>query len=266
MPVVEANGAELFYETVGAGEPVVLLNGIMMTTQSWALQTAPLAERYRCILHDFRGQLRSPAPGPIRMEQHVEDLAALLDDLEVDSAHLVGTSYGAEVGLLFALAYPERVQSLALVAAVSHVEPLLHRQVRLWADTARDAPERLYEVSAPHNFSNRFLAEHPEAVERGRARLAEHPPAFFHAFAELCEAFLELNVRDRLVEIAAPTLVLCGEEDALKPVSYSRIIARQIAGTEFIVIPEAGHAVVIERADTVNTALLGFLSKHASTP
>lgn len=263
MPVAQLNGTEIFHEVLGTGEPVVLLNGIMMTTGSWALQTRRLAERYRCVLHDFRGQLRSGKPaGPYRLEEHVDDLAALMDELGIGRAHLVGTSYGGEVGLLFSLAHPERVQSLAVASSVSHVEPLLRQQVRVWADTARHAPERLYDVTAPHNFSNRFLSTRADALEQGRARLAAYPAEFFPAFAELVDAFAALDVTGRLPEITAPTLVLCGEEDALKPPAYSRIIAERIAGAEILLVPGAGHAVVIEEAETVNTALLGFLAKH----
>jgi 3-oxoadipate enol-lactonase len=261
---IDIGGVDIHYETVGAGEPVVLLNGIMMTTQSWALQTRRLAGHYRCVLHDFRGQLKSGKPeGPYTMEQHVGDLDALLSHVGIERAHLVGTSYGGEVGLMFAFTRPHRVKSLTVISSVSYLEPLLHQQVRVWADTALNAPERLYDVTAPLNFSNSFLAAHPEVLQQGRERLRGYPADFFPSFAGLVEAFAALDITSRLPEIAAPTLVVCGEVDLLKPVSYSRIIAARIAGAEFLVVPEAGHAVVIERAETVNTALLGFLAKHA---
>jgi 3-oxoadipate enol-lactonase len=261
--IFESDGVEIFYETVGEGEPVLLLNGIMMTTQSWVLQTRRLAGRHRCVLHDFRGQLKSGKPaGPYRMEQHVTDACALLDFLGIERAHVVGTSYGGEVGLMLAFTHPARVKSLAVISSVSHVEPLLRQQVGVWADTARYAPERLYDVTAPHNFSNAFLAAHPEVLQQGRERLRSYPAGFYEAFAGLVEAFAALDITSRLAEIAAPTLVVCGEADALKPVWYSRIIASRIPGAEFLVVPDAGHAVVIERAETVNTALLGFLAKH----
>jgi 3-oxoadipate enol-lactonase len=261
---VAVGGVELYYETVGGGEPVVLLNGVMMTTQSWILQTRRLAAGYRCVLHDFRGQLKSGKPaGPYRMEQHVGDLLALLDRLEIPAAHLVGTSYGGEVGMMCAFMHPERVKSLAVVSSVSHVEPLLRQQVEVWAETARHAPARLYDVTAAQNFSNAFLSAHPEVLQQGRERLNACPADFFEAFAGLVEAFAELDITDRLPGIAAPTLVVCGEADVLKPVSYSRLIASRIPQAEFLVVPDAGHAVIIERAETVNTALLGFLAKHA---
>lgn len=252
----------LFHEIHGEGEPLVLLNGIMMTTASWAAETRVLSTRYRCVLHDFRGQLRSDKPpGPYAMSEHVDDLAALLDRLGIESAHLAGTSYGGEVAMLFALAHPARVRSLSLIACVSHVEPPLRATIETWAATARSRPDDLYGVSAPDNFSPAFLARRPEFVTHGRARLRTYEPEFFRAFTELCDAFNELDVTARLHEIHCPTLVVCGEHDALKPPSYSRTIARAIPGAEFLMVADAGHAVVIEKPDEVNTALLGFLAK-----
>ncbi len=262
MPNVHVNGIELYYEIQGEGEPVVFLNGVMMTAQSWILQTRLLSRRYRCILHDFRGQLLSGKPeGPYTLELHVEDLRALLDEIGVETCHLVGTSYGGEVGMIFAYTYPERALSLAVISSVSHVTTLQRRQVDLWAETALEEPGRLYRLTVPCNYSEAFLADNLALVKIGEKRLAEFPPEYFQAFPKLIEAFKGLDIRDRLPEIQCPTLVLCGENDALKPVAESRLIARAVPRAEFLVIPEAGHAVVIERPDTVNTALLGFLDK-----
>jgi 3-oxoadipate enol-lactonase len=249
---------QLTYEIAGEGEPLVLLNGIMMTVRSWASQTQALSARYRCVLHDFRGQLRNPVPGPFAMSEHVDDLAELLDRLEIGSAHIVGTSYGGEVGMMFALAHPERVRSLSAIACASHVEPPLAEAVTLWRDVAREAPEKLYEISAPYNYAPSVLTL--DFVEQGKERLRRCPPDFFTNLADLCDAFLALDITDRLDEIHCPTLVICGERDALKPISYSRTIASGIAGAKLHVIEGAGHAVALERPDAVNALLIRFLA------
>jgi len=253
MPAVD-----VFHEVAGSGEPLVLLNGVMMTTQSWVFQTRALSERFTCVLHDFRGQLRTPFSGPSDMRDHVRDLAALLDRLGIDQAHFVGTSYGGEVAMLFALAHPRRVRSLSLIACVSHVEPPLREAVSLWRDTALREPETLYDVSAPYNFSPEILT--PSFVEQGRARLRSYPPAFFTGFAALCDAFLALDVTHRLPEIEAPTLVIAGERDILKPPHSSEIIAAGIPGARLEIVGGAPHALAIERHQDVNALLLDFLS------
>ena len=240
-----------------ATTPVALLNGIMMTVDSWVFQTRALSPYVPLITHDFRGQLRNLVPGPYELRQHVDDFRELLDREGVDRVHVVGTSYGGEVGMMFALAHPERVASLCVIACVSHVEPPLRASVELWRDTARNAPEQLYDLTAPYNFSPAFLTD--AFLEAGRRRLAKYPPEFFPAFADLCDAFLTLDITARLHEIEAPALVIAGERDVLKPLHYSETIAATIPKAKLHVVPAAPHAVVIEKSHEVNALLFDWL-------
>jgi 3-oxoadipate enol-lactonase len=255
---------KLHREVAGSGEPLFLLNGIMMTTATWQLQTRVLAETYQCVLHDFRGQLRSDKPpGPYSMQTHVDDLAALMDELQIERAHLVGTSYGGEVGMMFAGSHPDRVRTLSAIACVSRVDDALRAGVVRWAETARNRPHELWAVALPHNYSPAFIAANPAFIEAGRQRVSALPREWFDALADLCEAFTTLDVR--LGKITCPTLVVVGEHDALKPVSASQEIAAGIADSRLVVIEDAGHAVVIEKPDAVNAALLEFLSGATTT-
>ena len=112
-----------------------------MTIQSWTPQLVLFKKRYQCIMHDFRGQLLSDKPDePYSMEQHADDFLKLLDHLKIEKCHIIGTSYGGEVGLVFAYKYPHRVNSLAVIASVSYVEPLLREQVESWAELAQSNP------------------------------------------------------------------------------------------------------------------------------
>ncbi|MBV8516622.1 MAG: alpha/beta fold hydrolase [Acidobacteria bacterium] len=247
---------DVFHEIRGDGEPLFLLNGIMMTTASWAQETRRLAKSYRCVLHDFRGQLRTPVPGPYALRDHVDDLAALFDRLGIDRAHLAGTSYGGEVAMLFALAHPERVRTLTVIASVSHSEAPLRASVTRWRDTALHAPDALYDLTLPDNFSPDFVT--PVLAQQGRDRLSTYPPEFFRAFADLCDAFLTLDITDELHAIRCPTLVIAAERDALKPVHYSEIIASRIPNARLAIVPNAGHAVVIERPDAISALIEPF--------
>lgn len=264
MPVRELNGVDIHYEVVGRGEPVVLLNGVMMTTQSWVLQTSVLRRRYRCVLHDFRGQLLSEKPaGPFDLDDHAEDLRALLDHLGIERCHMVGTSYGGEVGLVFALTYPGRVKSLSVIASVSEVGEELDRQVATWARAAAETPDDLYRISLPMNFSAKFVAANPDVIDKGEARIQACPPEFFSGLVTLIDAFRRLDITGELHRIDCPTLILVGGADVLKTESYSRLLAENIPAAEFLVVPDAGHAVIIEKPGEVNTALLGFLAKSS---
>jgi len=143
----DLNGTTIAYEVTGDGLPLLLLNGVMMTMQSWALQVPRLSARFCCVLHDFRGQLRSGKPGRYTLQQHVDDLRALLDLLGIERADVAGTSYGGENGMLFALAHPERVRRLVAIACVSEADDALRATVGRWIDVARHDPDRLYEAT-----------------------------------------------------------------------------------------------------------------------
>jgi 3-oxoadipate enol-lactonase len=264
MPTAELHGIRIYYDLLGEGESVAFLNGVMMTTQSWVLQTSLFRHRYRCLLHDFRGQLLSDKPEePWSLEDHAQDLRALLDHLEIGSCHLVGTSYGGEVGMIFTHTWPERVKSLSVISSVSEVGPELDRAVARWSKTALEAPGELYRVALPFNFSPGFIEANPQLVEQGEERLRACPAEFFPAFARLVDAFRRLDITDNLERIESPTLVLVGEGDTLKPPSYSRLIAERIPDCELLLVPGAGHAVILEKPHEVNSAILGFIEKHS---
>ena len=140
MPRLLVNGVEIYYELHGPeeAEVLVLSNGVLMSTASWGLQTPVLAMHYRVLLYDCRGMWRSEHPqGPYTMELHAEDLAALLDALEIQAAHIAGISYGAEVSMAFALKYPERVLSLFLASGVSESDAVLRGFIQTWAAAAQ---------------------------------------------------------------------------------------------------------------------------------
>ena len=264
MPTIQANGIQLYFEQHGwdnPGDVLVLSNGILMSTASWAYQTPVLSRHCRLLLFDCRGMWQSEhPPGPYTMEQHADDLAALLQVLGVETAHIGGISYGAEVSMVFALRYPERTRSLILSSAVSQVDPLLRGMMDGWisAVRAKDA-DMLFEVTLPVNFSERWIAANPAALQAARQRYRNLD---MDAFLELLLSFSQLDITADLHRIGAPALVMVGEEDILKPRKYAEIIAAQIPNSEFVVIPHAGHAVLWEQASVFNSLILGFVAKQ----
>ncbi len=263
MPRIEANGIQLYYEVHGPpdADVLVLSNGVLMSTASWAYQTPVLSQHYRLLLYDCRGMWQSDHPvGPYTMELHADDLAALLARLDIGLAHIGGTSYGAEISLAFALKYPERTQSLIVTSAVSQVDAQLKGMIDAWAYAARARdPEMLYQVVYPLTFSEAWIADNQEALALARER---YELLDMDAFLELLRCFSGLDLTARLHQISAPTLIVVGEEDALKPRKYSEIMAAEIPDTEYAIIPRAGHAAMWEQAGVFNSLVLGFLAKH----
>jgi 3-oxoadipate enol-lactonase len=263
MPKIHANGIEIYYEWHGSEDAAVLVlsNGILMSTASWAYQTPALAQHYRVLLYDCRGQWQSDHPdAPYSIEQHADDLAALLDALGVERAHIAGVSYGAEISLIFGYKYPAKTKSVIAAACVSEIDVVLRGVGEMWLDAAqRHDPELFFRVTYPFNFSARWIAANAPLLEQARARYAKLD---FDAVANLTQAFLNLNITAQLYRIAAPTLLIVGEEDALKPRRYTDKIANEIPQVEYAIVPRAGHSVMWEQAQTFNSIVLGFLSQH----
>jgi 3-oxoadipate enol-lactonase len=261
MPTIQVNGTELYYELHGPedAEVLVLSNGVLMSTASWGLQTPVLAKHYRVLLYDCRGMWKSAHPkGPYTMELHADDLAALLDALNIETAHIAGISYGAEVSMAFALKYPQRVRTLFLSSTVSESDPVLEGFIGTWSAAARSRDsQRLYDVSYMLNFSDAYIAANRFALEAAASRYAQLD---MDAVLELFDCFDRLDITKELHRITARTLVLVGENDILKPRKYGERIVREIPGADLVVVPGAGHAICLEKPTLFNAILLGFLA------
>lgn len=264
MPKLHANSIELYYELHGPtdADVLVLSNGVLMSTASWVYQLPVFSKQYRVLLYDCRGQWQSDHPHePYSMELHADDLAALLDVLKIDKAHLAGISYGAELSLTFALKYPERARSLILSSTVSHVEPTLRSIIQMWIEAAkRKDVEMFYRVTYPFNFAEAWIVANPQLLAQARTR---YESLDLDAVVNLCEAFLKLNITADLHRIKTPTLLMVGEQDSLKPRHYADIIAREMPHAEYVIVPGSGHALCWEKYQVFNSWVLGFLAKQS---
>jgi len=264
MPRIQANGIELYYELHGeqnVDAPVLVLsNGILMSTASWGLNLPGLARHLRVLLYDCRGMWRSDHPaGPYSMDLHAQDLAALLDALSIREAVIGGISYGGEVSLAFALQYPERTRALVLADCVSQVDQVLAGAAGSWADAARARDARqLFNVTYPWNFSDSWIQANPQALQ---ASAGKYEQLDFDSLLELLDCFQRFNVTAELLKIHAPTLVMVGEADILKPRKYAEIIAGAIPGARLAVVPGSGHALCLEKPDVFNALVLGFIQQ-----
>ena len=242
MPKLEINDVSLFYDLKGDGdETVAFLNGVAMSTEGWAAQTQFFSENYRVLLHDFRGQGKSTLVSEgITFAMHARDMAALLDSLGIDRLHIVGVSYGAEVGMYFALMYPGRVKSLTLGTAVSESDPFLKAMVESWIEAAKTYNGTLFfKVMAPTVYSKSFYATHKKWLDDYAQLFGKTVTSqWMNAFAELCRNFLTLDVTDRLSEVRVPALVISAAEDILKPPSYGQTIHEMIQGPYRSHLPE----------------------------
>jgi 3-oxoadipate enol-lactonase len=264
MSYVTTNGVKLFYEEQGEGEPLLLLNGIFMSTKSWAIISNVLAKKYRVILHDFRGQGLSDKPsGDYTFNMHSDDIKGLLESLNIKSAHIAGTSYGGEAGMDFASRFPEMVKTLTIISSVSEIDMGLKLICERWINAllTKDAEvfikEWLNDTYSEQFLKNTYSIIHPKILE-------SFEDFDYSACKRLMDCFMTLEKNPqtgKLSSITAPTLVIAGELDTLKPLKYSEIIHRAIKNSELHVVKGAGHAVTVERPQEILTLILGFIEK-----
>ena len=248
------------YLEAGAGPPLVLLHGIGSSAESWRDQLAGLADIRHVLAWDAPGYGAStplPSARPT-VADYADRLALLLDALGLERIALAGHSLGALIAGAFAARRPGRVERLVLAdAAIGHgVDPAapLPPRVRLRLDDlAAHGPEEFARRRAPRLLS---AAATPAQLERVHETMARIDPAGYRqAVAMLAQG----NLRADAGAITAPTLVLCGSEDAVTPPEGNRALAAAIAHARYVELADAGHASYIERPGAFNAAVRKFL-------
>lgn len=257
----------LSHQVDGHGEPLLLLNGGMMSFSAWEDFIPLLAERYRVVRCDFRGQLRSPGVPLAGFPGHAEDLLRLLDHLGVDRCHVAGTSYGAFAGLHFAALAPERIASLVAMTVTDRVSCDMWAEAREMVVACREAlaggsRERVYDLIAAFAFSPEWAAANASDIASRRALVTHLPNSWFEGLAGLLAALEGLDIAPLIPRISCPVLVLLAEGDRAMPRAGGEALAKGLLRGELTVVPASGHALVVEKPRDTLDILLAFLARH----
>ncbi|MEW6337616.1 MAG: alpha/beta fold hydrolase [Acidobacteriota bacterium] len=244
--------APLAHRVEGAGEPLLLLNGGMMSIAAWDEIAAVLAAGHRVVRCDFRGQFLSPGPAHRTLDDHAADVAALLDALRIDSAHVVGTSFGAEVGIVLAARHPERVRSLVAATAFDRATPAMTRLAHDLREACREAAAggdggRMFDAMLPVTYSDRFREANAEMLDTRRGRVAALPPSWFAGVDGLLATVEDLDLRPLLGGVRCPVLVAVAGLDLTAPPERGRALAAALPGARLVEVPDSGHALVVEQ-------------------
>lgn len=269
MSYLKVNGVNLYYELKGnldSEETVVFFNGVMASANSWSFQV-PIFEKlgYKVLVHDFKGQLLSDKPeGPYSFKEHAFEAKELISALGINKVHIIGTSYGGEVAMRFAIDYPEYVKSISVIDSVSELDEVLKHFVESWKVLAEgEDAERFFFGMIPSIYGNSFIEKNLSMLKDRAAALKSAPKDYFKGQVYLYDTFKsDLNMTDELNKIKCPSLVVCGEEDILKPRKFSKIISDNIPCSEFAIIPDCGHVTIFEKPEVLNSLLLGFVIKN----
>jgi pimeloyl-ACP methyl ester carboxylesterase len=260
---LQVDGTRIRYIDVGRGAPVVFLHGLGASMYAWRRNLAAVAAAgFRVIAFDNRGfGLSDKPPAPYDNAAYARLAIALMDSLRLTDAVLVGHSMGGAIAAQVAIEHPARVRGLVLVgsAGLGAREPLLFRVAR-WPVLG---PAAL--ALRGRGFTARLLrstyfdpGKVTEAdVDQYYAPVAQ--PEYGRALRGVLQHFRFTALEGRLDRIAAPTLVLWGEEDRWVPMGLGRALAAGITRSAFVSVPRAGHSVQEEAPDEVNHLVTRFL-------
>jgi 3-oxoadipate enol-lactonase len=259
--MTEGTTVELHHLFEGSEEAPVLVmaNSLGTTLRMWDEGAPALRERFRLLRYDHRGHGGSPVPpGLYTIEDLGRDALALLDGLGIERFSWCGLSIGGMVGMWLASEAPERVEGLVLCCTSALLGPreLWDERIRVARKEGMDA---LVDSVVVRWFTPEFFSAHPETVEKAAAMLRGTDP---EGYAGCCAAIRDMDLRDRLGQIRAPTLVISAAEDPATPPEHGELIRNSIPGAGFEVIPGASHLANIERPEAVTRAILDHLARQ----
>ena len=239
--------------------------GIGYDATLWTLAQVPaLSRMFQVVIFDNRDVGRSSiATGPYTIADMADDVAALMDALDIKRAHLLGLSMGGMIAQEFALRHAGRLHRLVLSGCGAAPARSVFDPIRTWNWVK--ATDKTGEVFACQQFtwlfSNAFL-RNKEAVQQTINLLTSNPhPVGPEAYNRQAQAYLRYDALDRLADLKSPTLVIVGEQDLLTPPWICREVADRIPGSQFEIIKGDGssHVVPIERPDEFNHLVTRFL-------
>jgi 3-oxoadipate enol-lactonase len=257
---IENQGAKIYWDEQGQGDPVLLIMGLGYPSDMWYRTRQILAKQYRTIALDNRGVGRSDMPpGPYPIALMASDALAALDAAGAANAHVYGVSMGGMIAQEFALQYPQRVRSLILgctaaggphaVRAEADATQMLMARGNMTAEQAAEAAiPFIYDSGTPRRRIDEDFAIRRPWFPRSEAYVAQ------------LMGILAWEADSRLPQINAPTLVIHGETDRLVPIGNGCRIAERIPHAKLVRLANASHLYSTDQPDAAHAAVLEFLS------
>lgn len=279
MPIVKLpTGVDLYYESHGQGEPLVLVPSTAFSADVWKPYQVPaLSKSLNLIIHDPRGCGRSTAVQEVyTIDQMANDIVALLDHLGIRSAHVLGHSMGGRIGLSMTLNHPARVKSLILAASGSGpaarpgsdcIPGLPHRMVVELVEMGFEECIRHEICGSDTFFTKNFRERYPEKVEEFY-KLAWATHAKLSEYVHIIIARHNWEGTHRLGDVKVPTLVVIGDGDAGRSnhLAQAEVLAKRIPGAELKILKRQSHGFFWQAPEETNELILSWISQFIDIP
>lgn len=265
MPKAQSNGIELYYETHGAGQPLVLISGLGYPLWQWHKMVPFLAEHFQVVTFDNRGVGQSDKPaGPYTAQMLAADTAGLLDALDIENAIIAGHSMGGFIAQAMALDFPQKVKKLILCSTNfggPHHVPVTAEAMKVLIDVTSDALTRL-KNGLVISTAPGWAEKNPEMIEAWIQWRVANPiePAPYQAQLAIGLGLMTeaAAFENKLLRLNVPTLILFGAHDKVVPPENTSLLAEKISGSKVVILPDAGHFFPIEIAEAASRTITDF--------
>ena len=258
MPFIDVGELKTHYALTGEQAPVLLFSNSLGTDFSmWDAQLPELQRHFRILRYDTRGQGKSSVTrGDYTIAQLGRDVLSMLDSLRLERVHFCGLSMGGSIGIWLGIHAPQRLDRLILCNTAARIGTMEVWNARI-ATVRKDGMKSVAAAVVERWFTPEFRASCPDQVARTQRMLENSPP---EGYAACCAAVREMDERETLVRIKAPTLVIYGGRDPVIPVADVQFLADRIAGAQKVELA-AAHLSNVEQAAAFTHAVSNFLTR-----
>ena len=268
MPKVKANNMTMNYDQQGNGEPLILIPYLAADYACYAFQVAEYAKHFTCISLDLRGTGESDkTDGAYTTEHLADDIAAFMNAMGIQRAHVTGLSLGAAIGMWLAAKHPDMVTSLSLHSGWPKSDPYLKaivESLQVVAKALQSVPEMVIRALFPWCFTPELYAAKPEYIQSLADFVRSRPGQSVASFLEQSNAVITHDVEAHLSKITAPTLITFGRYDMATSTRFADGMKRGIPNSEVLIFEGCSHAPLYEKVEEFNAKTLVFLQRHAS--
>jgi pimeloyl-ACP methyl ester carboxylesterase len=268
MPKVRANDITMNYDQQGAGEPLILIPYLAADYACYAFQVAEYAKHFTCFSLDLRGTGETDKPeGTYSTELFADDVAACMQALGIQKAHVSGLSLGAATGMWLAAKYPDKVKSLSLHSGWTKTDPFLRTVAAGWQVMAKalgSVPEMVILGIFPWCFTPELYAAKPDYIQSLADFVRGRPAQPVQAFIQESNAVIAHDAEAQLGKIKAPTQITFGRHDLLTSTRFADRMKSSIQDSEVVVFGECSHAPIYEKVEEFNARTLAFLKQHTA--
>src|SRR6266700_483672 len=260
MPKVKTNNIMMNYDQQGSGEPLILIPYLAAEHACYAFQVAEYAKHFTCISLDLRGTGESDKPeGIYSTEDLADDVAAFMNALGLQKAHVSGLSLSAAIGMWLAAKHPDKVQSLSLHSGWPKTDLFIKTVVEGWqvmAKALESVPQMIIRPIFPWCFTPELYAAKPDYIQSLADFVRSRPEQPLSSFLQQSNAVLNHAVYAALERITAPTQITFGRTDQVTSTRFADQMMRKIRNSELLVFEGCAH---YEKVEEFNQRTVQFL-------